>query len=125
VAATNTITATQWASLVNTLVNMGAQTGTTITARTAPTAGQTINILAALNTDLTNITANRQNAVANGTQFVIFTDQARTLAVNSTDFAGTYTANSGDVVPNGGVIGRLLMFSLTLLIPAANHTMYH
>jgi hypothetical protein len=73
VSATNTITATQWASLVNTLTNMGAQTGTTITARTAPTAGQTINILAALNTDLTNITANRQNAVANGTQFTGWT----------------------------------------------------
>jgi hypothetical protein len=30
VSATNTITATQWASLVNTLVNMGGQTSTTI-----------------------------------------------------------------------------------------------
>jgi hypothetical protein len=73
VAATNTITATQWASLVNTLTNMGGHTGTTITARTAPTVGQTIGILAALNTDLTNITANRQNAVANGTQFTGWT----------------------------------------------------
>jgi hypothetical protein len=48
---------------------MASQTGTTITSRVAPVAGNTINILAALNTDLTNITANRQNAVANGTQF--------------------------------------------------------
>jgi len=73
VSATNTITATQWASLVNTLVNMGGQTNTTITSRTAPVAGQTIGILAALNTDLTNITNNRLNAAANGTRFTGWT----------------------------------------------------
>jgi len=69
VSATNTITATQWASLVNTLASMGSQTNTTITARTAPVTGGTIGILAALNTDLTNITANRLNAAARGSQF--------------------------------------------------------
>jgi hypothetical protein len=69
VAAAGSITATQWASLVNTISSMASQTGTTITSRSAPVAGNTIQILAALNTDLTNITANRQNAVANGTQF--------------------------------------------------------
>lgn len=69
VAAAGTITATQWASLVNTISSMGSQTGTTITSRSAPVAGNTVQILAALNTDLTNITANRLNAVANGTQF--------------------------------------------------------
>jgi hypothetical protein len=69
VAAAGSITATQWASLVNTIASMGSQTGTSITSRAAPVAGNTIQILAALNTDLTNITANRQNAVANGTQF--------------------------------------------------------
>jgi hypothetical protein len=69
VSPAGTITATQWASLVNTIASMGSQTNTTITSRSAPVAGNTIEILAALNTDLTNITANRQNAVANGTQF--------------------------------------------------------
>ncbi len=88
VSATNTITATQWASLVNTLTNMGAQTGTTITSRSAPTAGQTIGILAALNTDLTNITANRQNAVANGTQFTGWTGTNSKTAATGT---GTWT----------------------------------
>lgn len=73
VSATNTVTATQWASLVNTITSMGAQTGTAITLRTAPTAGTTIGILAALNTDLTNITTNRLNAVANGSQYTGWT----------------------------------------------------
>ena len=44
--------------------------------------------------------------VANSTQFNIYTDSARTANVVSTLF-GAYTANSGDCVPNGGVIGRL------------------
>lgn len=92
VAATNLVTATQWASLVNTLTNMGAHTGTTITARSAPTAGQTIGILAALNTDLTNITANRQNAVANGTQFTGWTGtNSKTGATSGSPWSITFT----------------------------------
>ena len=73
VSASGTVTATQWASLVNTIASMGSQTNTTITARTAPTTGATIGILAALNTDLTNITTNRNNAVGSGSQFTGWT----------------------------------------------------
>ena len=73
VSAAGTITATQWASLVNNLSSIASHQGTTITARTAPVAADTINILAALNTDLTNCTTNRGNAVANGTQFTGWT----------------------------------------------------
>lgn len=92
VAATNTITATQWASLVNTLVNMGGQTNTTITSRTAPVAGQTIGILAALNTDLTNITANRLNAAANGTRFTGWTGtNSKTAATSGATWTITFT----------------------------------
>ena len=69
VAALGTVTATQWASLVNSTASMGAHTNTTITARSAPTTGQTINVLAAVNTDLTNIFTNRYNAVSVGSQF--------------------------------------------------------
>jgi hypothetical protein len=73
VAATNTVTATQWASLVNTITSMAAHQPTTITARTAPTAGTTISILAAVNTDITNCYTNRYNAVSNGSQFTGWT----------------------------------------------------
>jgi hypothetical protein len=69
VSASGTVTATNWASLVNTISSMGSQTGTAITARTAPTTGNLIQVLAAINTDLTNITTNRNNAGANGSQF--------------------------------------------------------
>jgi hypothetical protein len=67
---------------------MASHTGTTITARSAPVAGNTIQILAALNTDLTNITANRQNAVANGAQFTGWTGTNSKTAATA---AGAWT----------------------------------
>jgi hypothetical protein len=63
------VTATQWATLVNNLATAGSQTNTTLTSRTAPTYGQTITTLAALNTDLTNVTTNRGNAPAVAAQY--------------------------------------------------------
>lgn len=69
VAALGTVSATNWASLVNSTASMGTHTNTTITSRTAPSTGQTINVLAAVNTDLTNIYNNRYNAYAVGSQF--------------------------------------------------------
>ena len=70
VSAASTITATQWATLVNQISAMGSQTGTTITSRTAPVAGNTIAVLSNINTDLTSITANRGNAAASGSQYI-------------------------------------------------------
>lgn len=73
VAAAGTVTATQWASLVNTTASLGTHTNTTITARTAPTTGTTISVLAAVNTDITNVFNNRYNAYAVGSQFTGWT----------------------------------------------------
>jgi hypothetical protein len=85
--------------------------GVTTTITTTPAHGLSTGEIVTFR-GMTGLTVFNGNSywitVANGTQFVIFTDQARTQAVNSTDFAGTYTASSGDVVPNGGVIGRLV-----------------
>jgi len=92
VSATNTITATQWGSLVNTLASMGSQTNTAITARSAPTTGQTIGILSALNTDLTNITTNRAFAAANGSQFTGWTGtNSKTAATSGAPWSITFT----------------------------------
>jgi hypothetical protein len=71
---------------------MASHTGTSITARSAPVAGNTINILAALNTDLTNITNNRGNAVANGTQVGTFSGSiSKTTGTGSGSAAWTIT----------------------------------
>lgn len=73
VSAGGLVSATQWASLVNTISSIASHQGTTITSRTAPVAGNLIQILAAVATDITSITTNRNNAVANGTQFTGWT----------------------------------------------------
>ena len=85
------VTATNWASLVNTISSMGSQTGTAITSRAAPTTGTLIAILSALNTDLTNITANRNNAVAVGSQYTGWTGTNSKTGTTSGSFTITFT----------------------------------
>ena len=94
VSAAGIVTATQWASLVNTISSMASHQGTTITARSAPVVGNTIAILAALNTDLTTLTTNRGNASAGGigTQYGTFTGSvSKTTATGSGSAAWTIT----------------------------------
>lgn len=110
VSAAGTVTATQWADLVNRISSMGSQTNTTITSRVAPTSGSTISILAAVNTDLTNITTNRNNAVAVGTQYTGWTGtNSKTTATSGATWTITFTntitfasANAARYFFNGG-----------------------
>lgn len=92
VSAAGTVTATQWADLVNRISSMGSQTNTAITSRVAPTSGTTISILAAVNTDLVNITTNRNNAVAVGTQYTGWTGtNSKTAATSGATWTITFT----------------------------------
>jgi hypothetical protein len=94
VSAGGTVTATQWASLVNRISSMASHQGTTITARAAPVAGNLIEVLAAVNTDLTAITNARGNAAANGTQYGTFsgtTSKTTTTGSGSTAWTITFT----------------------------------
>jgi hypothetical protein len=92
VSVGGTVTATQWASLVNTLSSMGSQTGTTLTSRTAPVAGNTITVLSNVATDINNITTNRGNAVASGTTISAFSGTtSKTTATGSGGSAWTIT----------------------------------
>ena len=79
-----TVTATNWASLVNTLASMGSQTGTAITARTAPVAGNTIAVLAAVGTDITSCNTNRANAAAVGSTSTTWTGAAAKTTTTGT-----------------------------------------
>jgi hypothetical protein len=101
VSAAGTVTATQWATLVNTIASMGSHQGTTITARTAPVVGNTISILSAVNTDITNCYNNRGNAAASGSQFTGYTGTnskttGTTGATWSITFTNTVTFASAD-----------------------------
>lgn len=92
VSTGGTVTATNWASLVNTLATMGSQTNTTITSRTAPTTGTLISVLAAVSTDLTSINTNRSNAAAVGTTSTTWTgSSAKTTTTGSGNTAWTIT----------------------------------
>ena len=92
VAAAGTVTATQWASMNSRISSLANHTGTSITSRTNPTVGDTISILNALNTDITNCTTNRNNAVSSGAQYTTFTGtSSQTAATGSGNAAWTLT----------------------------------
>ena len=92
VSAGGVVTATQWASLVSTIASMADHQGTTITARSAPVGGDTIEILAAVNTDITQCYNNRGNAVANGSQYTAWTGtNSKTAATAASAWTITFT----------------------------------
>jgi len=103
VSSAATITATQWGTLVNQISTLGSQTGTTITSRSAPTAGETIAVLAAVGTDMTNIAANRGNAVGAGSQY--------------TSWTGTSGSTAGITGVNSSIV-----FTHTVTFASANAT---
>ena len=116
-AGTDTVTATQWATLVNNLSTSGSQTNTTITSRTAPVTGNVVAILANVAADITSVTTNRGNAAASGTQYGTFTGTtSKTTATGSGTSAWTITfthtvtfadANSARYFFNAGGLVRL------------------
>lgn len=73
VSAGGSVTAAQWASLVNTIASMANHQGTTITSRSAPVTGGTISILSNVGTDITSCYNNRGNAAASGAQYTAWT----------------------------------------------------
>ena len=88
----DTVTATQWAQLVNNLATSGSQTNSTLTSRTAPTAGTTISVLSAVATDIATVTTNRGNAAAVGTEYGTFSGStSKTTATGSAQTTWTIT----------------------------------
>jgi hypothetical protein len=92
VSTGGTVTATQWASLNNTLTSIGNHQSTTLTSRTSPVAGNTIAILNNLGTDLTSVNTRRFFAAGSGSQFTGWTGTAsQTSKVGDTNTAWTIT----------------------------------
>jgi hypothetical protein len=107
VSTGGTVTATQWATLVNRISSIASHQGTTITARTAPVAGNTIAILSAVQTDLNNCYTNRGNAAASGSQF--------------TGWSGTSSKTSGT---GSGSTAWTITFTHTVTWASANAARY-
>jgi len=92
VSSGGTVTATQWAGLNNTLTSMGNHQATALTSRTSPVAGNTIAVLANVNTDLTTVNSNKYYAYASGSQYTAWTGTASiTSATGHTNTAWTLT----------------------------------
>ena len=92
VSTGGTVTATQWASIVNTLNTMGLQANVAITSRTAPVAGNTISVLANVATDINNLTLYRGYASTSGTEYGTFSGTtSKTTATGSGTAAWTIT----------------------------------
>jgi hypothetical protein len=103
----NTVSATQWATLVNNLATSGTQTNTTITSRTAPVTGNLIGILANVQTDINNCTTNRGNAAASGT------------------ISSTWTGNVAKTTTTGtGTSAWNIQWIQTVTFPSANQARY-
>ena len=66
VAPGNTITATQWTTLLARISSAANHQGSSITAITNPSVGNTISVLTALSGNITTITNNKLNAAASG-----------------------------------------------------------
>lgn len=119
VSAGANVTATSWATMVNNLASMGNQTNTTITSRSAPTAGTLIQILANVSTDINSCNTNRGNAAASGTTSSTWTGStAKTAATAAASggwtitFTHTVTFGSADQARyfwNAGGLVRLDM----------------
>ena len=92
-ANVSVVTATQWATLVNNLANIGSHTGTTITSRTAPVVGNTITILNNVATDINTLSGPaRGNAAASGTTVGTFSGTtSKTSGTGSGSSAWTIT----------------------------------
>lgn len=94
VSAAGTVTATQWATLVNNIAAIGSHQGTTITSRTAPVTGNVITILSNVATDIDTLTGARGNAAASGTEIVTFsgtTSKTAATGSGSTPWTITFT----------------------------------
>ena len=92
VSTGGTVTATQWASLNNTLTSLGNHQATTLTSRTSPSAGNTITILSNLGSDIGNCYTNRYYAYASGSQYTSWTGTAsQTAQTGHTNTAWTIT----------------------------------
>ena len=101
VAATSTVTATQWASLINTVNSIKTHQTGSGTGLTAPTAGSTIAYLSAvagnINTAYSSaLTAASQGTTTTGTIFYANLAAANTAASDDFKFSRTVTFASAD-----------------------------
>lgn len=97
VTAGQTVTATQWSTMLARISSAGSQQSTSITPITSPVAGDTISAYAALSTNITSIYNSRLNCAAVGTSITSGGSVDRSTSWGtSVTFTHTITFASGD-----------------------------
>lgn len=96
VASGDTVTAAKWANLVNKTSNSASHQGTSITAVTAPSVGNSITYLSAIPTNLTSIYTGRLNMGSAGTSVVANSANRATTWSNNLVATLTATFANGD-----------------------------
>jgi hypothetical protein len=112
IAVGQTIAATNWASLINSINSANSHQGASSTGLTAPVAGGTVTFLSGLGTAITNINSNKGNAVAVGTTI----SNAQTTASSWTNYANftfTTTFANGDAARYFFNAGGQISFSVS------------
>lgn len=124
VAQYATVSASDWASLINKMTSTASQQATSITALTAPTVGDRINYLSALSTNLTSLYTKRNNAGSQGSSVATATTNATawSSAITFTHTVSFASADSARYFFNAG--GQI---AITLEHPAGSgiNTMFN
>lgn len=106
VSVGSTVTATQWATLINTMATIANHQGTSF-SYTAPVAGNTITFLNNLSSNVDTLVGSRGNAVARGTQYTAWTGtSSQTSAVGVGNYPWT------------------IVFTHTVTFPSADQARY-
>lgn len=95
VSAGQTVTATQWSTMLSRISSAASQQNSSITPISSPVAGDTISAYAALSTNITTIYNNRLNCNASGST-TANTASRLTSWTTSVTFTTTVTFASGD-----------------------------
>lgn len=95
VATGDSVTATNWANLVNKTANSASHQGTSITSVSAPVSGGTVTYLSAIPTNLTTIYTSRLNAATQGSTVSNSVSRATSWS-NNLVFTHTVTFANGD-----------------------------
>ena len=109
VSAGTTITATQWATLLNRISSMASHQGTSITSITNPTVGDIIEAYNALQSNLNSVFSNRLNAASSGSDITSggsvtgttswYTEAKTTTTISfSNSNAARYFFNAGGII---------------------------
>jgi len=108
VSAGSTITATQWNTLLNQLEAAGSHTATSGVSFSTISTGDSITALSDISTDITNITTNRGNLHAHGSDITGSKNHTGSWSTTLT-FTSTITfasdANAHEIFNAGGLIG--------------------